>query len=242
NHYGHASSLLCHDNLLFVQFDQRKDSQLLAFDLASGEPVWQVKRGPMSWSSPILAKNHSRMELVLTNSEAVEGYDPTSGKSLWRVECLDGEVASSAAYASGTVFVANEGAPAAAIDVSSPESRILWEWEEALPDSASPVANEDYLIMPTAFGVVSCLNVKTGKVFWEHEFDIGFSSSPILVGDRVYIADRSGAVQIFRMSDTFELLAVSEMEEDVYATPAFVGERIYVRGVTHLFCIGADQK
>jgi outer membrane protein assembly factor BamB len=242
NHYGHASSLLCHDNLLFVQLDQKKDSQLLAFDLASGKPVWQVTRGPMSWSSPILAENHSRLELILTNSKAAEGYDPTSGKSLWRVECLDGEVASSAAYANGTLFVANEGAPAAAIDISSPESRILWEWEEALPDSASPVANENYLIMPTAFGVVSCLDVKTGKVLWEHEFDVGFASSPILVGDRVYIADVSGAVQVFRMSDKFELLAVSEMEEDVYATPAFVGEQIYVRGLTHLFCIGTDRK
>jgi hypothetical protein len=31
------------------------------------------------------------------------------------------------------------------------------------------------------------------------------------------------------------------MEEDVYATPAFVGEQIYVRGLTHLFCIGTDH-
>ncbi len=198
NHYGHASSLLCHENLLFVQYDQKEDSQLLAFDLASGKPVWQAKRGAMSWSSPILVDNNGRMELILTNSKAVEGYDPTSGKSLWRVECLDGEVASSAAYANGIVFVANEGAPASAIDVSSPERKILWQWDEALPDAASPVANDKYLIVPTAFGVVSCLDVKSGKVLWEHEFDQGFSSSPILVNDRVYIIDLSGKTQIFR--------------------------------------------
>jgi outer membrane protein assembly factor BamB len=84
---------------------------------------------------------------------------------------------------------------------------------------------------------VSCLGVKTGKVLWQQDFDCGFSSSPILVNDRVYIIDLSGAMQIFRMNDEFELLGVSEIGEDAYATPAFVGDRIYIRGLTHLFCI-----
>jgi outer membrane protein assembly factor BamB len=244
NHYGHTSSLLCHDNLLFVQYDQKENSQLLAFELASGQPVWQAKRGAMSWSSPILAEINGRMELILTNSKAVEGYDPTSGKRLWRVECLDGEVASSAAYANGTVFVANEGAPASAIDLSSPERKTLWQGDEAevLPDSASPVANDKYLIVPTAFGVVRCLAARTGKVLWEQEFDQGFRSSPILVNDRVYIIDLSGMMQIFRMDQKFELLGAADVGEPVYATPAFIEERIYVRSLGHLFCIRAVTK
>jgi outer membrane protein assembly factor BamB len=242
NHYGHASSLLCHGDLLFVQYDQKANSQLLAFAFASGKPAWQAKRGAMSWSSPILAEFKGREELVLTNSKAVEGYEPASGKSLWRVECLNGEVASSAAYANGKVFVANDGAIASAIDVASPDRKILWQWEEALPDSASPVANENHLIMPTAFGAITCLDVKTGKALWEHEFDKGFRSSPILVNDRVYIVDVAGRVQVFRMDDEFELLGVAELGEPVYATPAFVGDRIYVRSLAHLFCVQAKAK
>ena len=96
NHYGHASSLMSHGDLLFVQYDQEGDSKLLAFDLASGDPVWQVKRGAISWSSPILIDNKGRMELILTNSRALDSYDPMSGRLLWRVECLGGEVGSSA--------------------------------------------------------------------------------------------------------------------------------------------------
>jgi outer membrane protein assembly factor BamB len=243
NHYGHASSLISHRNLLFVQYDQTDNSQLLAFDLASGNPAWQVKRGEISWSSPILIDNKGRMELVLTNSEAVDSYDPMNGRLLWHVDCLDGEVAPSAAYADGVVFVASEGATASAIDVGNHDSepKILWQWDETLPDAASPLANEDYLILPTGFGVVSCLDVNTGEVLWEHEFDDGFYSSPILVNDRVYIIDLSGTMQIFRMDDAFELLGASKIGEDAYATPAFVGDRIYIRGVTHLFCIGQQE-
>jgi len=243
NHYGHASSLMSHGNMLFVQYDQKDNSQLLAFDLASGNPAWQVKRGDISWSSPILIDNKGRMELVLTNCKAVDSYDPKNGKLRWHVDCLDGEVAPSAAYADGVVFVANEGATASAIDVGNHGSgpKIIWQWDETLPDAASPLANEDYLILPTGFGVITCLDGKTGKVFWEHEFEDGFYSSPILVNDRVYIIDLSGTTQIFKMDDEFELLASPQIGEDAYATPAFVGDRIYLRGVTHLFCIG-EQK
>ena len=97
-------------------------------------------RGPLRFS-PKQRQNRTD----LTNSKTVDGYDPTTGKRLWRVACLSGEVASSAAYADGIVFVANDRAPAAAIDVShhGVEPRILWEWDETLPDSASPVANDD---------------------------------------------------------------------------------------------------
>jgi outer membrane protein assembly factor BamB len=242
NYYGHASSLLCHENLLFVQYDQKENGQLLAFELTSGNPVWQTKRDAMSWSSPILADSKGKRELILTDSKAVVGYDPTSGKRLWRVECLDGEVASSAVSANGTVFVANEGAAASAIDVTTPKKRILWQWDGALPDCASPVANENYLIVPTAFGLISCLDAKTGEVLWEHEFDRGFSSSPILVNDRVYIIDVSGTMQIFRMDDDFDLLGAADLGEPVYATPAFVDDRIYLRSLNHLFCVRAKAK
>ena len=239
NHYGHASSLISHRNMLFVQYDQTEGSKLLAFDLSSGNPAWQVKRSVISWSSPILIDNKGRMELVLTNSKAVDSYDPKSGKILWHVECLGGEVAPSATYANGIVCVANESATASAIDVANHGSgaKILWQWDETLPDAASPLVNEDFLILPTAFGVVSCLDVKTGKLLWEHEFDDGFYSSPILVNNHVYIIDLKGRMQIFKMDDEFELLGTSTIGEDAYATPAFVGDRIYIRGLMHLFCI-----
>lgn len=239
NHYGHASSLISDGDRVIVQYDQKENSKLLAFEIASGKPAWEVKRDAISWSSPILVDNNDRAEVILTNCKAVDSYDPKSGKLLWRVECLYGEVAPSAAYADGTVFVASEGAPATALDVRKhdEEPKTLWEWDEALPDAASPVATKDLLIVPTAFGVVTCLDAKTGKALWEHEFDKGFNSSPIVVGDRVYITDMSGTTQIFRMGKKFELMGTASVNEAVYATPAFSGDQIFVRGLTHLYCI-----
>ena len=239
NHYGHTSSLTSYENLVMVQYDQRDDPKLLAFDLASGKPAWLIKRRAIAWSSPILIDNKGRAELILTDSKGVESYDPKTGKHLWRVDCLSGEVAASAAYAAGIVFVASEGSTATAVDVSrhDAEPKILWQWDKALPDAASPLANKDYLVLPTSFGVVTCLDAKTGTVYWEHEFDKGFNSSPILVNDRVYLMDLSGTMQIFKMDKKFEQVGKADIGEGAYATPAFVGGRIYIRGLTHLFCI-----
>jgi len=43
------------------------------------------------------------------------------------------------------------------------------------------------------------------------------------------------------MDDTFELLGAAKLGEDAYATPAFVGDRIYLRGLRHLFCVGQQK-
>ncbi|MEZ6117644.1 MAG: PQQ-binding-like beta-propeller repeat protein [Pirellulaceae bacterium] len=242
NHYGHASSLICNRDLLFVQYDQKNDSKLLAFEMTTGKVAWQAVRNEMSWSSPILVDNNDRTELILTDNKSVCSYDPKTGKRYWRVECLDGEVAPSAAHGGGVVFVAVENSAATAIDISSQgeEPKILWQWDESLPDSASPVATDDYVILPTAFGVITCLDSKSGKVCWEHEFNQGFCSSPILVKDRVYIIDLSGKMQVFKLGKTFKQLGESDIGEPTYATPAFVGDKIYIRGLHHLFCVGEE--
>lgn len=239
NHYGHASSLLNDSDRLFVQFDHSLNSKLYAFDFATGKIVWQVERKEIAWSSPILIESIGKRELIVSNSKSVDSYDPKSGKLIWHVDCLAGEVAASPAYSEGIVVVASEGAAATAIDIAAATdtSRIRWQWKESLPDTASPVASNGMVIIPTGFGVVSCLDIKTGKLLWEHQFDIGFLSSPIIVGDKVFLADLTGKLQIFKISTTFELLSECNLGEAIYATPSFAETRIFIRGVNQLFCI-----
>jgi outer membrane protein assembly factor BamB len=243
NHYGHSSSLITNKNLLYVQYDQAEGSKLYAFDIASGKLAWQVDRGSISWSSPILIENQNRQELILTNCKTIDSYDPRTGNQLWTVPGMDGEVAPSATYADGVIFVANEYAAAAGIDIrkhtQTPE--ILWVWNEVLPDASSPLANDKYVIIPSGYGIITCLDAKAGEVYWEHEFEEGFYSSPILVGSSVYVIDLKGTMQIFKMSKSFQLLGSPSINEPCNSTPAFVGERIYIRGTDHLICVQTES-
>ncbi len=237
NHYGHSSSLITFENLLIVQYDQSENARLLGLDGATGEQVWEAKRNSISWSSPICVNTGSRSELIVTNSKAIDSYNPRTGAKLWGHEVLGGEMGPSAAFAGGMAFGANDYAVVAGISLGAKGTKVLWEYDEILPDTASPLATDKYLFIAASYGLVVCLDVATGKMLWEQEYDDGFYSSPILVGDRVYALDMAGIMHIFSAEGEYKSLGEPQLGEECVATPAVVDGRIFIRGSKHLFCL-----
>ena len=124
-------------------------------------------------------------------------------------------------------------------DEELPDSlKIIWEYDEDLSEASSPVATEEYLFLASGIGIVSCFDVKTGEQYWFQEFDEGFYSSPIVVGDLVYLIDKKGTTYIFKADNKYEVISESALGENAVATPAFMPGRIYIRGEKHLYCIG----
>ena len=88
------------------------------------------------------------------------------------------------------------------------------------------------------YGTVTCLDSRTGELLWEEEFGEGFYSSPVVVGDRVYLMDRSGVMRVFAAAGEYRPLGNPSLGESSTVTGAFLDGRIYLRGESHLFCIG----
>jgi outer membrane protein assembly factor BamB len=239
NHYGHSSSLILHENLLLIQYDHNDSKQLIALRSANGDQVYSTPRPDVqiSWASPVLINTDDKTEIVLNSSPLVISYDPTSGKELWRVDCMYGEVGPSPAYSDNLVFAVNDLAILAAIKPGNAPA-IVWEYDEDLPEASSPVATSDYLFMASGVGPVTCYDAKTGEQYWLHEFDHGFYSSPIVVGELVYVIDKKGVMHIFKADKKFELVSEPALGEGVVTIPAFMPGRIYIRGNKNLYCIG----
>lgn len=239
NHYGHSSSLIAFKDKLLVQYDTNEAKNLFAFNVLTGAQEYATDRADVdiSWASPILVNTGERDEIILNSSPFVKSYNPATGEELWSVDCMDGEVAPSPAYADGMVFVVNEYAVLAGIQISETPA-VVWEYEDDLSEAASPVATGQFLIVPSAFGTVTCFDSKTGEVFWTHEFDDGFYSSPIIADGNLFLTDRDGVTHVIKVSPEFELVADNELGEKADATPAFMAGQIYIRGEEHLFCIG----
>jgi outer membrane protein assembly factor BamB len=245
--YGISTSPIYHDGSLFLQLDQGHGddgkSVLSSIDPKNGETRWKVPRAlPGSWTTPAVVDTGTREELITAANPWVIAYNPADGSELWRANVLSGDVAPVPAYSDGMVYTMTEYAQVAAIatggsgDVT--ESHVRWTWDDYLPDVASPVTDGRRLLVPTGYGTVSCLDTGTGEELWIHDFDEGFWSSPILVGSTVYMTDKMGDTHIFELADTFEGTSVGSVGEQVFTTPAFAGSRIFIRGQTHLFCIG----
>jgi outer membrane protein assembly factor BamB len=150
---------------------------------------------------------------------------------------MQGEIAPSPAYADGMVYAVNDYARLVGIQLGeTPE--VVWEYIDDLSEVSSPLATKDFVIMAASYGTVTCFDSKTGERLWIQEYDDGFYSSPILVGDNVFLMDISGVLYVFKADKDYQLVSRNELGEDAMTIPVFMPGRIYIRGMEHLFCIG----
>jgi len=248
--YGYASSLAMYQNLVLIQYDQGgvedEKSELIALDGFSGRIVWQTKR-PVgnSWSSPIVASIGEQFQVITCGDPWVIGYNPSDGAELWRVNCLTGDVAPSAIYANGLVFVIEPYSKLVAIkpdgkgDVT--KTHVAWISEEGGPDICSPVSNGEAIFLLASEGLLECYNVSDGKRLWEKDMQEYFLASPCLVGNNLYMLSDKGVMFIAEGGSEYKELAKCELGEKCHASPAFANGRIYIRGVENLYCIGSSN-
>jgi outer membrane protein assembly factor BamB len=247
NTYGHVTSLAMYSERLLVQFDQFPEdennpiSKLIAFEGATGNTVFEVKRPVVdSWTSPIVIETGKGPQVITVASPWVIAYDPADGREIWKFAMEGPDIAPSPTYAGGLVFamVPNYDVTAIRPDGSGDvtETHVAWMFDESVPDTCSPAANDE-LIFLLCNGFLTCCETKTGKKVWEKEFDADFQASPTIVGDKLYLLDNDGVMFIISAGRTFEEISRAELGEPSSCSPAFVSGRIYIRGNKHIFCI-----
>ncbi|MCX7047182.1 MAG: PQQ-binding-like beta-propeller repeat protein [Candidatus Sumerlaeota bacterium] len=246
--YGFATSLLIVDGIVIVQLDQSPDeeekkSRLLGIDAGTGKDRWVTPRPVAnSWSSPALIRTPARVELVTCSRPFAIAYNPATGAELWRAKVLSGDVCPSPAFGGGLIFVTQDGAELTAIrpggsgDVT--KTHVAWKFEEGMPDCSSPVADGKYVMQAAAGGHITVNDTLTGAKKWDEYLPSGQSASPILVGNLVYIACEDGMTRILEWTDKYKPRDSGDISEPLYSTPAFLENKIYIRGQKHLFCVG----
>lgn len=247
--YGHASSLVLHDELLFVQIDLGKPdigkSHMVALDRASGESVWDIPRPVQgSWTTPIVIAANGREELITSAKPWVIAYDPATGEEYWRVRCIEGDSAPSPIFANGRIYVANIYAELTAIlpggngDVTG--THVDWSVRGQFPDITSPLSDGELVWTLHTSGVLGCYDADTGEEQYVERLGRRFRTSPSLVGDRVYLIGEAGEGIVISSGRKFEEIAAGGFGEAVYSCPAFAHGRMYVRGTRHVFCVGGE--
>ncbi len=241
NTYGHASSLWVEDGRIFVQYDQRENSRVLAVDTATGRTLWEKKRTTGEvWSSPVMATAVDGKSVLLLNGKgALSAYEPVSGKELWRVAGVDGEEISVSPTAwNSCVLVAQAGSRMVCYRLDAAPAKV-WELEsDLLPAVASPVVADGLIFLGTSVGEVTCVDAADGTVLWKHEYETGFYASLAVCGGRVYALDRDGVMHILAVERKFREVTTCPLGEAVDASPAFADGRIFFRTKDALWCVG----
>jgi outer membrane protein assembly factor BamB len=240
NVYGYSCSVIMFEGSLIVQFDANEKVSMMAFDTGSGELKWEtIRRGRATWASPVIATFNGEPQVIVNGNPEVTAFNPVTGKELWTIEVLTGDVAPSLAVNSKMVYAVTDYARLAAIK-PGPGPSIAWEDNMFTSDVSSPVTNENYLFLSTGAGDVACYDAQVGDTLWSHYFMDQFYASPIIADDKVWLLDRAGVMHIVNAGPDFQLVAESPLGEPSDCTPAFSDKNIYIRGRNNIYCISAN--
>ncbi len=252
NSFGEGSSPTIEGKMLLVPWDHEGPSALFALNKLTGETIWEAKRDePTCWATPLVVDHGGKKQVVMNGQTCARSYDLETGKELWRCGGQTERPCASPVAFKDMVYVGSghRGSFLGAFkldgtgDIAGTRS-VAWTITRDTPDVASPILSGGRLYFYKAkSGQLTCVDALTGKPHYEAVRIPGMNTtyaSPVAAGSRVYLTDRSGTVVVIEDSAKFKVLATNSLGEGVDATPAIVGNEMFIRSAKHLFCI-AEQ-
>ncbi|MBL8231905.1 MAG: PQQ-binding-like beta-propeller repeat protein [Bryobacterales bacterium] len=115
-----------------------------------------------------------------------------------------------------------------------------WSLRKGVPNVASPVLAGDVLYLFKEGGILTSVRAADGTVLKEGRIGTGVGpvySSPVAAAGRLYIANQQGKVFVLKAAAEWEVLAVNDLGEDCFATPAMAADRLFVRTANTLWCL-----
>ncbi|MGI9474603.1 MAG: PQQ-binding-like beta-propeller repeat protein [Rubripirellula sp.] len=113
---------------------------------------------------------------------------------------------------------------------------------QSIPEVPSPLCDAEFIYFVKNGGVLTCLDIASGeRVYRSRTGGRGTHyASPVIADGKLYSTSGDGRISVIALGRDPEILATNEMEEDVYATPAIVDSKIYVRTHTSLYAFGTQ--
>ena len=250
-----ASSPIIHDGAVIIQADVQTDSFLAAFDLTDGSELWRTPRDDVpTWSTPNVVEFASGAQLIVNGFRHIGGYDPETGRELWRLRGGGDIPVPTPVVAHDLIFITNAHGPMAPIYAVRPTARgeisltgdessneyIAWSQPREGSYMQTPLVYGDFLYVCRWNGVLSVYDARTGERMYRQRLGEGggFSASPVAANGMVYIPSEDGDIYVVKAGPEFELLARNPMGEVCMATPAISEGVMLIRTVGHVVAIG----
>jgi outer membrane protein assembly factor BamB len=238
---------------------------IIALNKKTGKLVWEdnsvgekILHG--QWSSPAVGKVGDTVQVVSGQGDGwVRGYEAVSGKKLWEFDLnpkdsvwpkTRNEVISTPIIVDNIVYLANGQDPEHgegvghlyAIDPTKrgdiTKTGLIWHYDK-IRRSISTGAYKDGILYYSDFsGFLHALDAKTGKPYWVHDMLAAVWSSPIVIGDKVYLGDEDGDVVILQHGKEKKLIGEMNMGSSVYCSVVAANGALIIANRNQLYSIG----
>ena len=155
---------------------------------------------------------------------------------LWK-HTTHGPVGSSAAVASGVVYVGSDDGNVYALNAST--GALLWQYSIAA--ESSPAVASGVVYVSSEDGCVYALNAGTGTLFWRNCTGIRLASSPAVANGVVYVSLLTGNVYALSASTGSRLWQYSTVAPNyMYSSPAVADGVVYIGSGDGVYALNAS--
>ncbi len=252
NGFGEGSSPALSGNTIVVNWDHEGDDFIAAFDKQTGRELWRQPRDEhTSWATPLVVEHEGRAQVVTAATDKIRSYDLASGELVWQCAGLTTNAIPTPVADRDTVYLTSgfKGNALLAIrlgrtgDLTGTDA-IAWSYNKNTPYVPSPLLYGQRLYLYSSNNaILSCFDVRTGKALFGPKRLEGLRNvyaSPVGASGRVYLVGRDGGTLVIKDADELEVLATNRLDDGFDASPALVGNQLFLRGRGHLYCI-AEQ-
>jgi len=249
NGFGEGNSIALSGDSLIVVWDHEGEDFITVLDKKTGKQRWKESRNERTtWVTPLVIEHSGKTQIIVPASGKVRSYDLATGKILWECGGLGSNVIPTPVVGHDMVFAmsGHQQPKLLAIrlgrtgDLTGTDA-VAWSIDKSTPYVPSPLLVGDRLfILSRNSPRLSCFDAKSGQIHFEAQSLEGLDgvyASPVLTGERFYIAGRNGAVAVIKNSSSLEVLATNKLDEKFDASPAVVGKELFLRGHQHLYCL-----
>jgi outer membrane protein assembly factor BamB len=246
--HGNGGSPVLYRDLLILNCDGYDAAFVVALDKQTGKVRWKTsRRRPWSqaYSTPLVIRVGERDQLVSIGAFRTAAYNPSTGEEIWRVGYGDGfSNVPRPVYADGVVYIDTGFQEPSLLavradgmgDVTS--SHVLWTLRRSVPLTSSPLIVGDELYMVSDIGIASCVDRKTGRIYWQQRLGGDYSASPTFADGRIYFLSEDGVATVIAPGHEFRKLATNELNGATLASMAVSDGSIFIRSNRHLYRIG----
>jgi outer membrane protein assembly factor BamB len=232
--------------LIILTFDGADLQYHVALDKTTGKTVWKTDRS-VAWndenvpgqmardgdlrkahSTPLIVTAAGKPQMLSAGAKAAYGYDPQTGKELWRVQYPDYSTAPRPLFDGDRAFFVTD-------------SKVVWKLKTHIGKYASPLLVDGLIYTAADESFVTCLEAATGKVVWTERIGGKYAASPIYADGRLYFFSQDGTTTVLKPGRSLEVLATNTLSNGFMASPAADGKAFFLRTKTHLYRIEGNK-
>ena len=222
-------------------------SRMISVDRKTGATQWETGLATTRscYGVPAKFEYEGKTQIVDANTgNGMFGLDAKTGRMLWNIDVFEMRCCSTPLVL-GDLAIASSGSGgggnhlvAVRIPTKAGEQpKQVYRIDRGAPYVPTPVLRGNRLFMVDDKGIASCVAATTGDVVWSKRVGGNFSSSPVVIGERLLLINLDGEATILEAGDDYKELAKFSLGGPVGATPAVVDGYLLLRVGERLVCL-----